>query len=87
MLLLMTDFLMRSTLEINFMSPIFVNDDVVDVIINPGKVKEKSLVDWRPKSDAFSVVNELVTVQPNKNIPWNSNLSCLSVSENPIVLA
>lgn len=49
-----------------YVSPIFVNDDVVDVIINPGKVKEKSLVDWLPKSDAFSVVNELVTVQPNK---------------------
>ncbi|KTC93436.1 D-alanyl-D-alanine carboxypeptidase [Legionella cincinnatiensis] len=49
-----------------YVSPIFVNDNVVDVIINPGKVDEKARVNWRPKSDAFSVVNELVTVQPNK---------------------
>ncbi len=47
-------------------SPIFVNDDVVDVIIKPGKVNEKSVVDWSPKSAAFSVINELVTAQPNK---------------------
>ena len=34
--------------------PIFVNDDVVDVIVNPG-----ASVDWRPKSAAFSVQSSL----------------------------
>ena len=34
--------------------PIFVNDDVVDVIINPS-----ASVDWRPKSAAFSVQSSL----------------------------
>ncbi|MBX3710037.1 MAG: D-alanyl-D-alanine carboxypeptidase/D-alanyl-D-alanine-endopeptidase [Gammaproteobacteria bacterium] len=42
-------------------NPIFVNDDVIDVIINPGKVNEKSLVSWRPQSAAFKVINNLIT--------------------------
>ncbi len=46
-------------------SPIFVNDDVVDVIINPGKVNQNALVDWRPHSAAFHVVNHLKTVRAN----------------------
>lgn len=45
-------------------SPIFVNDDMVDVIINPEKVGDKAKVDWRPKSSAFNVVNNLKTVNP-----------------------
>lgn len=44
-------------------TPIFVNDDVVDLIINPSEVNDKSLVDWRPKSAAFNVVNKLLTVE------------------------
>ena len=47
-------------------TPIFVNDDVVDVIIKPGKLKDTLVVDWRPKSVAFRVVNHLDTVNPNK---------------------
>ncbi len=35
--------------------PIFVNDDVVDVIINPKNPPTPPSVDWRPKSAAFSV--------------------------------
>lgn len=35
--------------------PIFVNDDVVDVIINPKTSAAPLSVDWRPKSAAFNV--------------------------------
>jgi len=42
--------------------PIFVNDDVVDVIINPGEPGELALVDWRPMSAAFSVESSLQTL-------------------------
>jgi D-alanyl-D-alanine carboxypeptidase len=35
--------------------PIFVNDDVVDVMIEPGAEDQPAKVDWRPKSAAFSV--------------------------------
>jgi D-alanyl-D-alanine carboxypeptidase len=39
--------------------PIFVNDDVVDVIINPGNAGGAAAVDWRPKSAAFGVQSTL----------------------------
>ena len=35
--------------------PIFVNDDVVDVMMEPGPAGAKASVDWRPKSAAFAV--------------------------------
>lgn len=45
-----------------FVRPIFVNDDVVDVIVNPGEVGGPAMVDYRPKSTAFFVESDLDTV-------------------------
>ena len=42
--------------------PIFVNDDVVDVIVNPTSPGDPANVDHRPKSAAFDVVSDLQTV-------------------------
>lgn len=42
--------------------PIFVNDDVIDIIINPGTPGGPALVDYRPKSEAFSVESTLQTL-------------------------
>jgi D-alanyl-D-alanine carboxypeptidase len=42
--------------------PIFVNDDVVDVIVNPGEPGGPAIVDWRPKSEAFHVESTLQTL-------------------------
>jgi len=44
--------------------PIFVNDDCVDLIINPTSPGMEASVDWRPKSAAFTVENDLVTSGP-----------------------
>ncbi|MGH7849663.1 MAG: D-alanyl-D-alanine carboxypeptidase, partial [Thermodesulfobacteriota bacterium] len=41
--------------------PIFVNDDCVDLIINPTSTGMEADVNWRPKSAALGVVNDLVT--------------------------
>ncbi len=41
---------------------IFVNDDVVDVIIDPGEPGEPAIVDWRPKSAAFDVESSVETL-------------------------
>lgn len=41
--------------------PIFVNDDCVDLIINPTSAGMAASVDWRPKSAALGVDNELMT--------------------------
>ena len=42
--------------------PIFVNDDVVDVIVDPGASGGPAVVDWRPKSAAFNVESNLQTL-------------------------
>lgn len=41
--------------------PIFVNDDVVDVIMNPTEPGEPASLDYRPKSAAFEVLSGLLT--------------------------
>ncbi len=41
--------------------PIFVNDDVVDVIIGPTTAGAPASVDWRPKSLALGIENALTT--------------------------
>ena len=48
--------------------PIFVNDDCVDLIINPTSLGMEASVDWRPKSAAFSVQNDLVTSGPGTEL-------------------
>jgi D-alanyl-D-alanine carboxypeptidase len=42
-------------------TPIFVNDDVVDLTINPTKAGSAASVVWRPTSAALNVDNKLVT--------------------------
>jgi PBP4 family serine-type D-alanyl-D-alanine carboxypeptidase len=42
--------------------PIFVNDDVVDVIVDPGTPGGPAVVDSRPKSAAFNVESTLQTL-------------------------
>jgi D-alanyl-D-alanine carboxypeptidase/D-alanyl-D-alanine-endopeptidase (penicillin-binding protein 4) len=42
------------------LKPIFVNDDVVDLIINPTNVGELASVEHRPRSAALAINNEVV---------------------------
>ena len=43
-------------------SPIFVNDDLVDLTINPTTPQRPALINWRPTSAAFEVDTKLLTV-------------------------
>jgi len=43
-------------------TPIFVNDDVVDLTINPTTPQRPALINWRPTSAALEVDTKLVTV-------------------------
>lgn len=52
-------YLFRNSFDVK---PIFVNDDVVDVIINPTSPGNPASVDYRPKSAAFTVESTLKTV-------------------------
>jgi D-alanyl-D-alanine carboxypeptidase len=44
--------------------PIFVNDDVVDLTINPTKAGELASVESRPVSPALGIENRLITSEP-----------------------
>ena len=43
-------------------TPIIVNDNLIDVTIIPTKPGEKALVQWRPQTAAFTVTSDAVTV-------------------------
>ena len=55
-------YLFRNSFDVK---PIFVNDDVVDVIVNPSTPGNPANVDYRPKSAAFFVESDLQTVAGN----------------------
>lgn len=42
-------------------TPIVVNDNLIDLTIIPGAPGEPAAVDWRPKSSAYSLTNHVVT--------------------------
>jgi D-alanyl-D-alanine carboxypeptidase len=46
------------------LKPIFVNDDVVDLRIQPNKPGELASVEWRPVSAALGIENRLFTSEP-----------------------
>ncbi|EAQ79699.1 D-alanyl-D-alanine carboxypeptidase/D-alanyl-D-alanine-endopeptidase [Blastopirellula marina] len=48
--------------------PIFVNDDLVDVMLRPGQVGESANVDWRPRSAAISLSPTLLTGKPGSEL-------------------
>ena len=51
-----------------FVSPIFINDNLVDLSLIPGQPGARAAVDWRPQSAAIEVVSEVVT-QNNPSQP------------------
>lgn len=54
-------------------SPIFVNDDVIDVIINPSEVNKKAKVEWQPHSSGFNMINQLKMTKPG--VKYNLNIN------------
>jgi D-alanyl-D-alanine carboxypeptidase/D-alanyl-D-alanine-endopeptidase (penicillin-binding protein 4) len=43
------------------LSPIFINENLIDIVINPAAVGEAAKITWRPIVPGYEVVNELVT--------------------------
>ena len=46
-------------------SPIIVNENLIDVTIIPTEAGESATVDWRPKSAAFDIEVDVMTVEEN----------------------
>ncbi len=59
-----------------YATPIFVNDDVIDVKINPAHLSESTHVDWLPKSAAFKVLNYSMMTEANH--PYTLELTPLA---------
>lgn len=43
-------------------APIWVNENVIDIMVTPAKAGEKPQIDWRPQSAAIKVENDVTTV-------------------------
>ncbi|MCX5493371.1 D-alanyl-D-alanine carboxypeptidase [Kaistia dalseonensis] len=43
-------------------APIWVNENNIDILVTPTKAGEKAEIDWRPKSAAISVENDVTTI-------------------------
>jgi len=55
-------------------SPIMINDNLIDFEISPGKVGENATVNWRPKTSIYNVTSQIVTVESGKaNITVNDH--------------
>ena len=44
------------------LSPIMINDNVIDLTISPGGIGQTATVDWRPKTQAYQVVSQVQTM-------------------------
>jgi len=58
-------FLYRGEFDVR---PIFVNDDVVDVIMNPTEPGKPASVEYRPLSEAFGIKSDLQTANAGKEV-------------------
>lgn len=66
------------------LTPIVINDNLIDITIVPGKEGETASVDWRPKSSAYTVKSTVTTGpagdSPAVAIPDYSGQSVIEIS-------
>lgn len=57
-------------------SPIFINENLLDFVITPGNPDAPATITWRPQISTIKVTNKVVTVQPNQD-------SRITIKSNP----
>lgn len=50
----------------NTLSPIMINENLIDIIIDPAQINQPPLLSWRPQVPGYEVRNELKTVSENE---------------------
>jgi len=50
------------------LSPIMINENLIDIVANPTIVGEKARLTWRPQIPEFAIENQLVTGRPKENM-------------------
>lgn len=74
---------MKLTAE-GIITPIVINDNLIDITITPGEEGEPATIDWRPKSSAFTISHNIITTQSGSmmdvHIPDYSGQSVLELT-------
>lgn len=52
-------------------SPIWVNENLIDLLVSPGTVGGPATIDWRPMTASYSVANRVTTVASTKSTSLN----------------
>lgn len=50
------------------LSPIMINENMIDVVVNPTKIDQDALVMWRPQVPGYTVENKIKTVAQDQSI-------------------
>lgn len=43
----------------NLLSPVFLNENLIDIVLNPGQVGKDALLTWRPMVEGYKVINQV----------------------------
>jgi serine-type D-Ala-D-Ala carboxypeptidase/endopeptidase (penicillin-binding protein 4) len=60
-----------------WLSPIMINENLIDILINPSEIGKAATLTWRPKLEGYDVVNEVITSK-------NNDSSEIEVSSDPV---
>jgi serine-type D-Ala-D-Ala carboxypeptidase/endopeptidase (penicillin-binding protein 4) len=50
------------------LSPVWINDNLIDVIVTPGSEGEAANIEWRPMTSAYQVENQVTTVAAGESL-------------------
>jgi len=53
------------------LSPIIINDNLIDIVINPTEIGQKANLTWRPQVPGYTVKNQVKTVSQGKPLAIN----------------
>lgn len=50
------------------LSPIFINENLIDIVINPTALDKRANISWRPQAPGYTVTNEVTTVSKDAEL-------------------
>jgi len=78
---LIDDSLFKSSWQRDMLlSPLIINENMIDVVLNPAKEGEPAILFWRPKVPGYHVKNDVKTV--SKNEPLDIQISADETGKN-----
>ena len=65
----------QATLDQYLVSPIMINDNLIDLEVIPGKPGESATLDWRPRIEGYNVTSNVVTSEANESLWYTAYFS------------